>query len=372
MGQYKYNVANGIKWLVKFSYEDPATGKTQIEYKRGFLTKREAKQYEEDFIEGLKQPDVQDVQQKPRYRPTVEEIYMEYLLSHKREDMKESSRSTKESIFNEHIFPYFGHDTPIDTITADMIAEWQAKKKSEVQPNGKLFSKSYLRTMQSQFNSIINYAHNKGYIDKNPLVDIKNMGEKGKRMEFWTTEEYEQFALAAMKYPYYYYAYEVLYWCGLRKGEMLALTPADIDWTNQSISVNKTYSRVKGKDIITQPKTKDSTRVVIMPDFLAEELKEYLAMIYELKDNERMFPILGSSLNRMFYNISKEANLKHIPLHGLRHSHVSLLIKMKCDIFEVSKRIGHKSVLITQDTYGHLFDEVQKSIASNLNNMRRR
>lgn len=66
------------------------------------------------------------------------------------------------------------------------------------------------------------------------------------------------------------------------------------------------------------------------------------------------------------------AGLKPITIHGLRHSHVSLLISKRYDIFEVSKRIGHKSVKTTQDTYGHLFDEVQKSIANDLDGMRRR
>ena len=66
-----------------------------------------------------------------------------------------------------------------------------------------------------------------------------------------------------------------------------------------------------------------------------------------------------------------EAGLKCITVHGLRHSHVSLLISKKYDIFEVSKRIGHKSIKTTQDIYGHLFDDVQKSIANDLDKLRR-
>lgn len=69
--------------------------------------------------------------------------------------------------------------------------------------------------------------------------------------------------------------------------------------------------------------------------------------------------------------LSDQAGLKRITIHGLRHSHVSLLISKKYDIFEVSKRIGHKSVKTTQDIYGHLFDDVQKSIANDLNMIRR-
>ena len=240
-----------------------------------------------------------------------------------------------------------------------------------IQPNGKHFSEAYLRTIQSQFNSIINYAFSKGYLKANPLADIKNMGVKDKRVEFWTPEEYERFAYHAMEYPQYYYVYEVLYWCGLRLGEMLALTLNDIDLENGIISVTKTYNHLNGEDIISTPKTPSSVRKVSMPAFLCDELKEYIGLQYEPTREQRIFQISKSKLANNFHLLSDEAGLKRITIHGLRHSHVSLLISKKYDIFEVSKRIGHKSVKTTQDIYGHLFDDVQKSIANDLDKLRR-
>ena len=108
-----------------------------------------------------------------------------------------------------------------------------------------------------------------------------------------------------------------------------------------------------------------------MPDFLCDELKEYLAQLYDPQPDKRIFRVNKSTLSKAFASCSKRAGLKHIPIHGLRHSHVSLLISKKYDIFEISKRIGHKSVKTTQDTYGHLFTEVQRNIADDLNSMRR-
>ena len=102
-----------------------------------------------------------------------------------------------------------------------------------------------------------------------------------------------------------------------------------------------------------------------------DELKEYIAMRYGLKEDERVFNVNKSALIKNFQTFSQEAGLKKITIHGLRHSHVSLLISKKYDIFEISKRIGHKSVKTTQDIYGHLFDEVQKTIANDLDNLRR-
>ena len=367
MPQYKYKVKKGVKWLAKFNYEDHKTGQILTEYKRGFESKREAKEYEEEFIEKLK---AETGEKDPLYEPTFEDVFHEYLNSHKREDIKESTLETKYNIFEKHIFPTF-RNMLISAITDDDIADWQNKMKSATMPNGKHFSDSYLRTIQSQLNSVLNYAYSKGYLHQNPLADIKNMGIKDKRVEFWSAEEYERFAYCAMNVPEYYYAFEVLYWCGLREGEMFALTPRDIDLRQGIISITKTYQRLNGHDVIGTPKTPSSFRKVSMPAFLCDELKEYMDMLYNPDPDERIFKMTKSNLSKNFHSLSEEAGLKRITIHGLRHSHVSLLISKKYDIFEVSKRIGHKSIRTTQDIYGHLFDDVQRAIANDLDDIRR-
>ena len=94
-------------------------------------------------------------------------------------------------------------------------------------------------------------------------------------------------------------------------------------------------------------------------------------MLYEPARDQRIFVFSKTALMRNFHSLSEKAGLKRITIHGLRHSHVSLLISKKYDIFEVSKRIGHKSIKTTQDIYGHLFDDVQKTIANDLDRLRR-
>lgn len=368
MSQYKYKVKKGVKWMAKFNYTDPKTGKVVTEYKRGFDSKRDAKDYEDNFLESLTD---ESETEEPFYEPTFGDVFQEYMSSHKREDIKESTIDTKRNIFEKHIFPTF-KDVPVADITDDDIAAWQLEIKEKRTTKGKRFSDSYLRTIQSQLNSVINYAHDKGYLHQNPLADIKNMGIKDKRVDIWTSEEYERFAYCAMAKPEYYYCYEVLYWCGLREGEMFALTLNDVDLKNGLLSVSKTYQRSRGRDVITTPKTLSSVRTVSMPSFLCDELSEYISMLYEPKPDQRIFPVSKSKLTAHFHKFTQEAGLKRITLHGLRHSHVSLLISKKYDIFEVSKRIGHKSIKTTQDIYGHLFDEVQRTIANDLDNLRRK
>ena len=84
--------------------------------------------------------------------------------------------------------------------------------------------------------------------------------EVPKEMDFWTKEEYLKFSEAMMDKPRSYYAFEMLYWCGIRSGELLALTPADFDFQKQTVTISKTFHRSKGRDIITSPKTKKSNR----------------------------------------------------------------------------------------------------------------
>ena len=83
--------------------------------------------------------------------------------------------------------------------------------------------------------------------------------EERKEMLFWTKEEYQKFAEEMMDKPISYYAFQMLYWTGIREGELLALTPADFDFERGTVKISKTYQRLKGKDVITSPKTKKAT-----------------------------------------------------------------------------------------------------------------
>ena len=67
----------------------------------------------------------------------------------------------------------------------------------------------------------------------------------------------------------------MLYWCGIREGELLALTPADFDFERGTVTINKSYQRLNGRDDITEPKTPKSNRTIKMPEFLCEEMQDY-------------------------------------------------------------------------------------------------
>ena len=181
-------------------------------------------------------------------------------------------------------------------------------------------------------------------------------------MLFWTKEEYLKFIEAVKDKPYSYHAFQILYWCGLRVGELLALTPQDIDFDNKVIRITKSYQRLEGKDVITDPKTPKSKRNVSMPDFLCEELKDYIGRLYGILPTDRIFHLTKSFLHHEMTRGAKKAGVKRIRIHDLRHSHVSLLISMGFSAVSIGNRVGHESVDITY-RYAHMFPTEQTQMA---------
>ena len=192
------------------------------------------------------------------------------------------------------------------------------------------------------------------------------MGKKKNReMLFWTKEEYLKFADAMMDKPMSYYAFEMLYWTGIREGELLALTPADFDFEKRTVTINKSFQHLNGRDIITSPKTEKSNRTIQLPKFLCDEMQNYLKMLYDVGMEDRMFPVTKSYLHREMDRGAKEAGVKRIRIHDIRHSHVSLLIDMGFSATAIADRVGHESIDITYN-YAHLFPSKQAEMADKL------
>ena len=192
------------------------------------------------------------------------------------------------------------------------------------------------------------------------------MGKKKNReMLFWTKEEYLKFADAIMDKPMSYYAFEMLYWTGIREGELLALTPADFDFEKRTVTINKSFQHLNGRDIITSPKTEKSNRTIQLPKFLCDEMQDYLKMLYDVGLEDRMFPVTKSYLHREMDRGAKEAGVKRIRIHDIRHSHVSLLIDMGFSATAIADRVGHESIDETNN-YAHLYPSKQAEMADKL------
>lgn len=185
-------------------------------------------------------------------------------------------------------------------------------------------------------------------------------------MGFWTKQEFREFLPSMEGKPEARMAFLLLYWTGMRIGELLALTYEDIDFEMRSITINKSYQRIKGKDMITPPKTPKSNRKVTIPPFLAEELKEYCRVLYGITGTERMFRFTKSFMEHEIVRGIKETGVKRIRLHDLRHSHASLLVDMGFQPLEIAERLGHEKIETTLNTYSHLYPNKQAELADGL------
>ena len=342
------------KWYVSCRY-DNWDGARKQKMKRGFETKREAQAWEREFL-----------QIKSSNLDMTFGAFLKLYYNDRKSRIKKNTFFTKSHIIENKILPYF-KDRKMSEIKATDIIAWQNKIMSERDEAGEPHSPSYLKTIHNQISAIFNHACNFYNLSENPARKAGNMGkEQTKEMVIWTKEEYLKFADVMMDKPVSFYAFEMLYWCGLRLGEMLALTPADFDFQKETVRINKSYQRFDCRDVITDPKTPKSKRTVKMPTFLAEEMQDYIHSIYGIEDDDRIFQITKSYMHHEMERGCKLANVKRIRIHDLRHSHVSLLIDMGFSAVDIANRVGHESIDITF-RYAHMFPNKQSKIANKLN-----
>lgn len=347
------NESNGT-WYVMARYVD-WQGNHKQKCKRGFKTKREALEWERVF----------HLQQSADMDMSFEN-FVDIYKNDIRSRIKETTWLTKVNIIDKKILPYFGKRKISEIQTKEVIA-WQNDLLQQKDKTGKPYSECYLKTIHNQLSAIFNHAVRFYALRTNPAAKAGNMrSEKRKEMLFWTKEEYLRFAYVMMDKPVSYYAFEMLYWSGMRLGELLALTPSDFDFQNSTVTINKSYQRLHGEDVITTPKTKKSNRIIKMSEFLAEEMQEYIKMQYEIEQTDRLFPISKSYLHREMERGCKEIGLQKIRIHDLRHSHVSLLIELGFSAVAIADRLGHESIEITY-RYAHLFPSKQNEMANKLN-----
>lgn len=152
----------------------------------------------------------------------------------------------------------------------------------------------------------------------------------------------------------------------MREGELLALTLNDIDFQAKQIHINKTYYRITGKDLINPPKTDDSERAVDIPDFLVEEIREYVSHLYKPDLGERLFNKRPQYIRSVLKDRAQKAAVKEIRVHDIRHTHASLLINLGANPVLVAERLGHESPDITLKTYAHLFPHQQAEIVAKI------
>lgn len=340
-------------WFVQCAYRN-YTGERIRTTKRGFKTRKQAQDWEREFVK--RKEGALDISIAAFY-----ELYEQDVKPR----LKENTWNTKAHIIETKIIPYLG-DLKISEVTPADILHWQNDIQSLTDGSGQPYSPTYLRTICNQLSAIFNHAIRYYGLSNNPLLRTGKIGSKKSlvEMQFWTRDEYLAFRKQVMDKPLSFLAFEVLYWTGIREGELLALTPKDFNFEKSIISINKSYQRIKGRDVITSPKTQKSNRLITASPFLMKEVKEHVD-VNHIPSGERIFRLTKSFLYHEMRRGCALAGTKVIRIHDLRHSHVSLLIELGYSVSAIAERMGHEGVDITLN-YAHLFPNKQADMAADL------
>ena len=196
-----YKEKDTKKWTAQW-FETNAKGEKKKRRKRGFSTKKEALEYER-----------QKKLNSSRSMDMKLSEFMEVYFEDKQNELKERTMKNKRYMMEQHIIPYFGNQM-MSEISASQIIQWQ----NEMQTKG--FSESYLRMIQNQLTSLFTHASRIYDLHTNPCKKVKRMGNSDSRsLDFWTTEEYQQFIQTIEPGTRYYLIFEILFWTGCRIGD---------------------------------------------------------------------------------------------------------------------------------------------------------
>ena len=228
---------DGKMWRCQFYYKD-WQGVRHKKNKRGFKNKSGSRTV------GARFPSANSSRNLDINFENFVQIYYED-MEHR---LRENTMRTKKFIIDLKIIPYF-KNKKMNEIKASDVRAWQ----NALMKKG--YSQTYLKTVNNQLSAIFNYAVKYYDLRDNPCRKAGSIGKShaGER-QFWTKQEFKQFLVTVEDKPEARMAFLLLYWTGMRIGELLALTYNDIDLEKRTISINKSYQRLDGRDIITHPR----------------------------------------------------------------------------------------------------------------------
>ena len=357
MGAYKDG--NSGKWQAVFADYGP-DGKRRVIHKRGFATKREAKEYEESW--------------KRTNSGSPDMTFREFVYGHYYPDveprLKKLTFIQKKRNIESYVLPFFGN-LKLNEIEPKTIVKFQNEilnAKNKV--TGEAIAQSYKHKINLQLTAILRHAERYYGLKNNPIKSTETIPEgKIPEPKIWTFDEYQKFAaVIKKKSPMYYLAFEIAYYCMLRLGELQGLVFGDVDYEQKTLTISRTYIKLNNQEIITTPKT-DNTRVLHLPDFLLEEIRRYHKYNYGAQLTDRMFTMSRTALRSNLTSGAKEAGVPEIRFHALRHSGLSWAYQAGFTPLQICERSGHAKGSKVLWNYLHNLASGDKEIAEKLESL---
>lgn len=334
-------------WYAQFRVSDGNGNYTTIK-KRGFKTKKEALAYESDFGD--------------HYSPSsflkISEMVETYLADCENH-LRPKTMYNKRRYFRLYILPYFGNLRMKDMIPIRVLNWENELLNKNVSPT--LVELSFIQ-LSSVFNFYVKYHGLKSNPAKLAGCIVSAPQTK---YNFWTLDEFHKFLAWDPDHGLLTLCIKILYYTGMRIGELKALNLSDIDFTEGTISISKTFSAVDGRVYINPPKTDSGNRTILIPPFLLKEIKKYVDSVYLMSDT-LLFPVYESSIRSLLNKASDSLGLPHIRIHDLRHSNASLLVYLGYSPLMIKERLGHKNIKVTLDTYAQMYRAEEVEVVNEL------
>lgn len=338
-------------WYAKFYYTD-YHGNIKQKLKRGFVLKREAEAWERDFLKEI------------AYQPDMSFAAFYKLFQKDTEPrLREHTIQNRYYLYKNRVEPFFA-DKQLNAITPQDILLWQ----NQLIDAG--FSRTYLSTCHVFLSTIFNHAVKFYRLAENPCQKAGSIGgsRPQKEMQFWTLAEFNSF-ISSVEDIKARSAITLLYWSGMRKGELLALNWSDIDFGTGQVAITKSMQRIKGRDVITPPKTDKGIRTIGLPDQAIEVLQSYKQCCYDPSPDTPVFQWEKRFIEQGMIDGCTLSGVKRIRIHDLRHSHASLLIELGYSPILIAQRLGHEKVETTLNTYAHLWPNKEAEMIEELNGL---
>ncbi len=260
----------------------------------------------------------------------------------------------------------------IDEITSEEIQEYLNTLTK--------YSNSTISKIYEQFKQNYKYAQDKGYITKNPLIDvIKPKSQKEtKQVRALELEEQQQFTNYLMNIPVEQEPYKVAYliemYLGLRIGEVLALRNSDINLMKNLVRVNKTLTTDRDHKVVMghSTKTQAGIREVPIPEFIKNEIISQMKLAENNKDNLLFVNTKGDyanprTVNRFLQRTLKQMGISDISTHSLRHTYGTRCIEAGMRSVALQRLMGHSDIAVTLNVYTSVFNKYKESELEKVN-----
>lgn len=365
MAIYKSKTAtkDGRQYFFRIKYKD-ITGEVHDYTSRKYKNLKEATQ--EEAIYRIKiQSQVNNTSSI-----TLEQIFYEYLEKRKKELKKQSIK--KIEVLFRHI-KIIGNKK-INDINLKVYNQFFNHVDSLP------FGSRYKNRIMGLFKSLITYS-DKYYNTSTGVLKyiehFKDVNKVKKEMQFFTYDQFIEFENVISNFEWKAF-FKILYFMGLRQGELQALTWNDINFKSGTITISKTLTtKLKGENwTISTPKTQNSNRVLPYPKTIENDLKIMYKKANEYSDFKNSWFIFGNTIPFKETTICKHKNsycklakVPQIRIHDFRHSCASFLINKGASIALVSKYLGHSNITITLNTYTHMYKSELIEMTNIINNM---